>query len=296
MIEKISDIKKRENAIIIAHNYQIPEVQEIADFVGDSLELSRIAKKSKASTIIFAGVRFMAETAKILSPYKTILLPVKDAGCPMADQVSADDVKELRKKYPDAGFVAYINTTAEVKSEVDICCTSANAVKIINSLKQEKIVFLPDKNLANWVALQTEKEIISYDGFCYVHQKFNMEEIINIRKTYPDAELLVHPESPPSVVKNADYVLSTSGILNHAKHSHSKRFIIGTESGLIHRLIKENPDKEFYSPGEDKICFNMKKTTLIDIYNSLTYKQYKIELPFEVLERAKKPIERMVKL
>ncbi len=289
-------IKKLKKAIIIAHNYQIPEVQEIADFVGDSLELAKIAKESDASLIVFAGVRFMAETAKILSPEKTILLPVKDAGCPMADQISKEEIMELRRKYPDAAIVAYVNTNAIVKAEVDICCTSSNAIKVVNSIKEEKIVFVPDKNLANWVSLHTDKEIIPYDGFCYVHQRFSFKEIIEARKKYPDAEILVHPESPPEVIKEADYVFSTSGILKHAKKSKKRKFIIGTESELIYRLKKENPKKEFYSLGAPKICFNMKKTSLSDVYNSLLYNRFEIILTDEIIKKAKKAIERMVKI
>ncbi len=294
--ETLSKLKKDKNAIIIAHNYQLPEVQEIADFVGDSLELSKIAKKSGASIIVFAGVRFMAETAKILSPDKKILLPVKDAGCPMADQISSDDVRKLREEYPDAAFVAYVNTNAKVKSVVDICCTSSNAIKIVNSLKQKRVVFLPDKNLANWVSLHTKKEIIPYDGFCYVHNRFNKYEVLRMKEKYPDAEILIHPESPPEVLKEADFVLSTSGILKRAAESDKKRFIIGTESGLIYRLNKENPEKDFYSLGEPKLCFNMKKTSLKDIYNSLFNERYEIFISESIINSARNSLERMVNI
>ncbi len=293
---RIKQMKEERDAIIIAHNYQLPEVQRIADFVGDSLELSKIAKDSKASVIVFAGVRFMAETAKILSPEKKILLPVKSAGCPMADQISAEDVRELRKAYPEAAFVAYVNTTAEVKAGVDICCTSSNAIKIVNSLNEKKIVFLPDKNLAYWVSLHSKKEIIPYDGFCYVHNRFGKEEVLKMREKYPDAEILVHPESPSDVIESADFILSTSGILKRAKESNKKTFIIGTEFGLIYRLEKENPDKEFYSLGSPKICFNMKKTTQKDIFDSLLYNRYEIILSEEIIKKAKKSIERMFEI
>ncbi len=291
-----SKVKKEKNAIIIAHNYQKPEVQDIADFVGDSLELSKIANDSKASTIVFCGVRFMAETAKILSPEKTVLLPVKNAGCPMADQISKEEIEILRKNYPDAAFVAYVNTNADVKALVDICCTSSNAIKVVNSLKENQIVFIPDRNLAHWVSLHTDKEIVSYSGFCYVHQKFKISEIIKIKREHPDAEILVHPESPPEVVKEADFVLSTSGILKHVKKSNKNKFIIGTESGLIYRLRKENPYKNFYSLGTPKICFNMKKTSLNDVFSSLINNKHEITLSPEIIKEAKKPLERMVKI
>ena len=210
--------------------------------------------------------------------------------------ISKEDVLKLRESYPDAAIVAYINTNAEVKSVVDICCTSSNALRVVNSLKNKKIIFIPDKNLANWIASQTDKEIIPYDGFCYVHQRFNSDEIIAARKLHPDAQILVHPEAPPEVSEKADFVLSTSGILNHAKQSSYKKFVIGTESGIIYRLKKENPDKEFYSLGNPKICFNMKKTYLTDIYNSLAFNQFEIILSDEIIKKAKHSIERMIKI
>lgn len=297
-IEKeIKRLKYERNAVILAHNYQRPEVQDVADFVGDSLELSIKASETDASVIVFAGVRFMAETAKILSPEKKVLLPNPRAGCPMADMVTPQDVRELRKKYPDAAIVAYVNTTAEVKAEVDICCTSANAVKVVKKLPQKRIVFLPDKNLAYWVSTQVKnKEIIPYQGYCYVHNGFRLKDLLKAKKEHPDAEVLAHPEAPPEVVENADFVLSTSGMIRHAKKSRAKEFIIATEFGLTHRLKKENPGKEFYPMGAPRFCGNMKRTTIEDVYNSLLKLQHEIILSKEVIKKARNALEKMVEV
>ena len=294
---EILKLKKERNAVIMAHNYQRPEVQDVADFVGDSLELAIKTSKTQADIIVFAGVRFMAETAKILSPKKTVLLPNYRAGCPMADMVTPEDVRKLRKKYPEAAFVAYVNTTAEVKAEIDICCTSANAVKVVESLPQKLIVFLPDRNLAHWVSTQVkDKEIIPFDGYCYVHNGFTLKDLLKARKEHPKAEVLAHPEAPPEVVENADFVLSTSGMIRHAKRSQAREFIIATEFGLIHRLKKETPGKKFYSPGPPRFCGNMKLTTIDDVYNSLLKMQHEIVLSQGIIERAKKSLERMLEV
>jgi len=255
IVEEINKLKKEKNAIILVHNYQRSEIQDIADYLGDSLGLSREAAKTDVNIIVFCGVRFMAETAKILSPGKKVLLPRKEAGCPMADMVTAEDLKRLKGKHPDAKVVSYVNTNADVKAESDICCTSANAVEVVRNLKTERIIFTPDKNLAAYCQRFTNKEIIPWNGYCYVHEKIRKEEVRLAKEKFPDALLLVHPECNPSVIDLADEVLSTSGMVNFVKKSDKKRFLIGTEEGLIYRLKKENPGKEFYAAGTAKMKY-----------------------------------------
>lgn len=294
--ERILKLKNKLNAVILAHNYQIPEIQDIADFVGDSLDLSRKAKETDNDVIVFCGVKFMAETAKILSPEKEVLLPDISAGCPMADMITAENVRELREKYPDAGFVAYVNTNAEVKAEVDICCTSSNAVKIVNSLKNERIVFIPDRNLGSYVQKYTKKEIILWNGFCPTHHSLiTVEDILKLKKEHPEALILVHPECIPEVVDIADQVASTNGIINLAKKLPNREFIIGTEEGIVHRLKKENPEKEFY-PIKKAVCFNMKKINFKSLLESLELKRYRIELDKEILFKAKKSLDEMIQI
>lgn len=295
IIEEITKLKKEKNAIILVHNYQRPEIQNIADSLGDSLGLAREAAKTDARIIVFCGVRFMAETAKILSPEKTVIIPRKDAGCPMADMIAAEDLRILKEKYPGAKVVSYVNTNADVKAESDICCTSANAIKVVRNIKAEKIIFTPDKNLAAYCQRFTDKEIIPWNGYCYVHERIREEEVRLAKEKFPDALLLVHPECNPSVVDLADEVLSTSGMLSFAKKSDKKRFLIGTEEGLIYRLKKENPGKEFYAAGTAKMCRNMKLTTLNDVYFSLKEERYTIELPEGIIESAQKALEAMLK-
>jgi len=295
IVEEILRLKKEKNTVILSHNYQRPEIQDIADFLGDSLGLSKQAAKIDARIIVFCGVRFMAETAKILSPGKTFFLPRKDAGCPMADMITAKDLRRLKEKYPDVKVVSYVNTSADVKAESDICCTSANAIKVIRNIKSEKIIFTPDKNLAVYCQRFTDKEIIPWNGYCYVHERITEKEVRLARKKFPDALLLVHPECNPSVIDLADEVLSTSGMLNFAKKSEKKRFLIGTEEGLIYRLKKENPEKEFYVAGTAKMCRNMKPTTLNDIYFSLKEERYAIELSEGIIKSAQKALMEMMK-
>lgn len=295
IIEEITKLKKEKNAIILVHNYQRPEIQNIADSLGDSLGLAREAAKTDARIIVFCGVRFMAETAKILSPEKTVIIPRKDAGCPMADMITAEDLRILKEKYPGAKVVSYVNTNADVKAESDICCTSANAIKVVRNIKAEKIIFTPDKNLAAYCQRFTDKEIIPWNGYCYVHERIREEEVRLAKEKFPDALLLVHPECNPSVIDLADEVLSTSGMLSFAKKSDKKRFLIGTEEGLIYRLKKENPGKEFYAAGTAKMCRNMKLTTLNDVYFSLKEERYTIELPEGIIESAQKALEAMLK-
>ena len=294
IVEEINKLKKEKNAIILVHNYQRSEIQDIADYLGDSLGLSREAAKTDVNIIVFCGVRFMAETAKILSPGKKVLLPRKEAGCPMADMVTAEDLKRLKGKHPDAKVVSYVNTNADVKAESDICCTSANAVEVVRNLKTERIIFTPDKNLAAYCQRFTNKEIIPWNGYCYVHEKIRKEEVRLAKEKFPDALLLVHPECNPSVIDLADEVLSTSGMLNFAKKTDKKKFLIGTEEGLIYRLKKENPGKEFYAAGTAKMCRNMKLTTLNDVYFSLKEERYPIELPEGIIKSAGKTLTAML--
>jgi len=295
IVEEITKLKREKNAIVLVHNYQRPEIQNIADSLGDSLGLAREAAKTDARIIVFCGVRFMAETAKILSPKKMVLLPRKEAGCPMADMITAEDLRKLKEKHTDAKVVSYVNTNADVKAESDICCTSANAIEVVRNVKAERIIFTPDKNLAAYCQRFVDKEIIPWNGYCYVHEKIREEEVRLAKEKFPDALLLVHPECNPSVIDLADEVLSTSGMLDFAKKSDKKRFFIGTEEGLIYRLKKENPEKEFYTAGTAKMCRNMKLTTLYDVYLSLKEERYSIELAREIIKSAQKALEAMLK-
>jgi len=295
ILEEIAKLKKEKKAIILVHNYQRPEIQNIADSLGDSLELAREAAKTDARIIVFCGVRFMAETAKILSPGKMVLLPKKEAGCQMADMITAEDLRRLKKNHPDAKVVSYVNTNADVKAESDVCCTSANAVKVVKNISAEKIIFTPDENLAAYCQRFTDKEIIPWNGYCYVHERISKEEVLLAKEKFPDALLLVHPECKPSVIDLTDEVLSTSGMVSFAKKSDKKRFLIGTEEGLIYRLKRENPGKEFYAAGTAKMCRNMKLTTLNDVYLSLKEERYPIELTGEIIKSAQKALTAMLK-
>ncbi len=297
MIEEIARIKKEKDAVIIAHNYMIPQVQDLADFTGDSLELSRKAAATKEKIIVFCGVLFMAETAKILSPGKKVLIPRKDAGCPLADCINVEQVKEYREKYPDAIIIGYVNTNADVKAMLDICVTSANAVDIVKKAPGKRVVFLPDANLGAWVKKHVpEKEIIIHRGGCNVHQRFTKDEVLQARRIHPDAQILAHPEAGMDVLELADYVASTSAMIKYVKESSGKKFIIGTEEGHIHRLKKERPDAEFYTLGTAKICPNMKKTRVRDVYDSLLKEQFEITLPDDIMKRAVAPIEKMLSM
>ncbi|MCL6087702.1 MAG: quinolinate synthase NadA [Actinobacteria bacterium] len=294
IINTISKLKKEKDAIILAHNYQINEVQDIADYVGDSLELSIRASEIKNKVIVFCGVRFMAETAKILNPSKTVLIPDKSAGCPMANMITAKDVIELRKAHPGAIVVCYVNSTAEVKANVDICCTSANAVKIVSSLPADKeIIFIPDKYLGSYVSSQTKRNLILWHGYCPTHVLINTNTILQIKKEHPDAEVLVHPECTPEVINIADKVLSTGGMLKYVHESQSNEFIIGTEIGIIYRLQKQNPKKMFYPAQKNTICPNMKLINLEKIMWSLEDNIYEINLSNEIIKKARASLEKM---
>lgn len=297
LIEEILLLKKQKNAIILAHNYQRGEVQDIADFVGDSLELSRKASLVECDVIVFCGVHFMAETAAILNPKKTVLLPEIEAGCPMAEMVSSDKLKKWASQYPHAVVVSYVNTTAEVKALSYACCTSANAPEIVRAVPFETILFVPDKNLANWVKRKVpEKEIISWDGICPTHHMIKREDVLEAKEKYPNALVVAHPECRPEVIDLADHVASTSGMVRFAKISQAREFIIATEVGLIHRLRKEAPDKEFYPIKETVVCPNMKITTLESVFISLIENKNIIEIPEEIRVKAKEAIDRMLSL
>ena len=292
--ERIPALKEERDAVILAHNYQIGPVQDIADLVGDSLELSRAAASMDCKVIIFCGVDFMAETAAILSPGKKVILPAPDACCPMAEMVTAGEVRLLRERYPDAAVVAYVNTTAEVKAESDICCTSANAVKVVESLDENQVIFLPDRNLALYVARSSKKEIIPWEGYCIVHDRFTPADVRAAREKHPKAEVIVHPECRPGVIDLADGVFSTSGIIRHACTGAGKEFVIGTEVGIFHRLGHECPRKWCYPLSEKAVCVNMKKTDLQMVCNALERLEPRITVPEEVARRARKAIDRML--
>ncbi len=294
IIDEIRRLKKEKDAIILAHNYQIDEVQDIADYIGDSLGLSIKASKVKNKVIVFCGVRFMAETAKILNPLKTVLLPDRNAGCPMADMITAGDVIELRKKHPGAIVVCYVNSTAEVKANVDICCTSANAVKVVNSIpKDREVIFIPDKYLGSYVESQTGRKMILWHGYCPTHAFIDAASVIGMKKDHPKAEVLVHPECNPGVIKAADKVLSTGGMLEYAHESLNNEFIIGTEIGIIYRLQKQNPKKVFYPVKNNIICPNMKLINLEKIMWSLEDNIHEVNLPDDIIEKARASLERM---
>lgn len=296
MKKGIEKLKEEKGAVILAHNYQLPEVQELADFTGDSLELARKSAELNCKTIIFCGVRFMAETAKILSPEKKVLLPEIDAGCPLADMAKPGDVIKLKEKHPDAWIVSYVNTSAEIKALTDVCCTSANADKVVKNVPVEEIIFLPDRNLCSYVKKRVPgKKIICWDGYCPVHRKFTPEELMQARNLHPNAEILVHPECDPAVQELADGIYSTSGMLKRAKETDAKKIIIGTEEGILFRIKKENPEKEIYSLGSPKSCYNMKKITIQSLEDSLEKGQYEIDLPDHIIKKAQMSLERMLK-
>jgi len=292
--EQILALKEERDAVILAHNYQVDEVQEIADIVGDSLELARAAASLEQATIVFCGVDFMAETAAILSPRKTVLLPAADACCPMADMVTAGELGLLRERYPGAAVVAYVNTSAEVKAASDICCTSANAVKVVESLSETQVIFVPDRNLARYVARFTTKEILPWDGYCIVHDRFTAENVKKARALHPGAEVLVHPECRPEVIDAADHVFSTSGIIRHACESPCTEFIIGTEIGILHRLSRQCPEKHCHPLSSRAICVNMKRTDLSKVYAALMHMAPQIRIPDRIADPARHAIERML--
>ncbi|MCX5749751.1 MAG: quinolinate synthase NadA [Candidatus Saganbacteria bacterium] len=296
MTSKIAELKKQKNAVILAHNYQLPEVQDVADFVGDSLGLSMEASKTNADIIIFCGVHFMAETAKILNPKKKVLMPDLKAGCPMANMITADQLVGLRKKHPAAKVVCYINTTATVKAHCDICCTSGNVLKVVGSLRDGEIIFIPDQYLGSWVSKRLNKQMVLWPGFCNIHVKILPEHITAKKRLYPNALVMVHPECTPAVIDLADKVASTSGMIDFPRTSPAKEFIVGTETGIIHRLNKKYPDRKFYPAYEGAICPNMKLTTLEKVMWCLEEEEDEVFVLADIAEKAGACIGRMLDL
>ncbi|MDI9633571.1 MAG: quinolinate synthase NadA [Methanolinea sp.] len=292
--DEISALKEERGAVILAHNYQVPEVQDIADLVGDSLELARAAVSMDCEAIVFCGVDFMAETAAILSPGKTVLHPVRDACCPMAAMVTADALSRFAARYPGAAVVAYVNTTAEVKAASDICCTSANAVRVVRSLPHERVIFVPDRNLAAWVARHTDKEIIPWDGYCIVHEQYTAADVLREKALHPHAEVLVHPECRPEVIDLSDHVLSTSGIIRHVCAKGQGEYIIGTETGIIHQVERRCPGARCIPLSRTAVCENMKKITLRHVRDALARMEPRVTVPPDVASRARRAIERML--
>ncbi|MFT8889012.1 MAG: quinolinate synthase NadA [Ethanoligenens sp.] len=295
LTQEIKRLKAERGAVIVAHNYQVDEVQDIADYVGDSFYLSKICAQSEAKTIVFCGVRFMAESAKILSPDKTVLLPEAHAGCPMADSITPEDVRKLKAEHPGAAVVCYINSSVEVKAECDICCTSSNAVRIVRSLKEKEVIFVPDQNLGSYVAAQVpEKQFTLFNGCCVTHARVTMDELNAARELYPDAPVAVHPECSPEIVAASDFAGSTSEIIDFCTRSDAKRFLIGTEMGVLHKLKKDNPTKEFYLLTPRLICTNMKLTTLQSVYRALAENKTQVEVEESIRLRARTCLERML--
>ncbi len=294
LIAEIKDLRKEKNAIILAHYYQPGEIQDIADFVGDSLQLAQKAAATDADVIVFCGVHFMAESAAILSPDKIVLLPEVDAGCPMADMVDAESLREEKAKFPGVKVVCYVNSSAEVKAESDICCTSSNAQKVVESLSDQEILFVPDENLGRYVAAKTNRKISYWPGFCPTHHRLKKEDVLKRRAENPLAEVLVHPECREEVWQEADYVGSTAGIIKYAESSPNKEFFIGTECGILHELQKRCPDKNFYMASDDMQCPNMKKTSLLKVRNALRDLSPQIKVPEDIRQKAIGALERML--
>lgn len=297
LVEKIKKLKKEKNAVILAHCYQNVEIDEVADYVGDSLYLSQRANETNADIIVFAGVYFMAQTAKLLSPDKKVLLPRMESGCRMADMIDLEQVKEFKSLHPNIPVVCYINSTAEVKSECDMCCTSSNAVKVVESMGVKEILFLPDTYLGKWVEAKLGNiKITTYPGFCPTHLQIKPKDILEAREKYPNAKVLAHPECHQEVVKLADYVGSTTGIMKYAIESDNKQFIIATEKGVVDRLKRDYPDKEFILIKDNIICPNMKWHTLQDIYDALDKEQHEITVDAKVAKKAVNCINRMLEV
>lgn len=295
--KKIKELKKQRDAIILAHNYQLPEIQDIADFRGDSLELSRKAAQTDAKVIVFCGVHFMAETASILCPDKLVIVPDIQAGCPMANMLTVPDLKKLKEAHPEATVVGYVNTSAEIKAELDYCCTSSNAVAIVNALKDKKeIIFVPDKYLADYVSKKTGRKLITWNGYCPTHVKILPEDILREKKFHPQAKVIVHPECLSSVSALADAVLSTSQMAKFAKETSAKEIIVGTEVGLIYRLKQDNPTKEFYPASERAVCPNMKRTTQEKVLWALEELKEEVRVSDEIRQKARKAIDRMLEI
>jgi len=295
--EKIDELKKKRNAVILAHTYQRPEIQDVADFVGDSLDLSFKAKETNADVILFCGVKFMAETAKIISPDKTVLMPDLDAGCPMACMVTAQDVINLKKKYPNHEVVCYVNSTADVKAESDICCTSSNAVRVVDSIPKDKgVIFIPDVNLGTYVKNKLKREnFILWPGYCLVHAFVTVEEVLTLKKAHPSASIMVHPECKIEVLELADHILSTSNMIRKVAELTDKEFIVVTEQGIVYPLNNKYPDRKFYYLSK-MTCVNMKKNTIEMVEESLENMRYEIKVEEHIIVKAKKSLDRMLQL
>jgi quinolinate synthase len=298
IVKNINKLKKEKNAVILVHNYEIPEIHDIADFVGDSLGLSMEAAKTNADVIVFCGVHFMAETAKILSPQKKVLLPDKNAGCPMADMIDAESLKALKAKHPQAVALCYVNTSAAVKAECDYCCTSANAERMVRHIltEHQDIIFVPDKYLAQYVSSQVGNNFVLWNGYCPIHAAIIPEHIMRARQLHPQAKVIVHPECSPELTALADIVTSTEGMCKYVKNTAETEFIIGTETGIIHRMKKDNPGKNFYPASDKAVCPNMKRTTLEKVLWSLTDMTHEIVVPQDIADKAKLAIERMLQI
>jgi quinolinate synthase len=294
--EKITRLKRELDAVIVAHNYQRPEVQDIADFTGDSLELARKCAEIKSKTIVFCGVRFMAETAAILNPGSTVLLTHPRSGCPLANMIDVSELRQWKRRYPGATVVSYINTTAAVKAESDVCCTSANGVTVVNAMQGDEILFIPDKNLGHYISTKTSKRIILFPGSCYVHDRITTEHIKQAKQLYPEAKVLVHPECRPDVIELADAALSTSQMIYYARQSSERVFLIGTEEGMLHQLKKQNPGKEFHIIAKGSICSDMKKTTLETVVQTMETGKEVVTVPEKTGIRARQAIERMLSI
>ena len=292
--QEIRALLKERNAILLAHNYQRPEIQDIADLTGDSLELSIKAAKTDADVIVFCGVHFMAETASIASPDKTVLIPRLDAGCPMADMITPEALKARLAELGEIPVVTYVNSTASVKAHSTICCTSANAVAVVNSLAEDEILMTPDRNLCQYAASKSTKRIHCWDGYCPIHDRLSAEEVLNVKAAHPEALFMAHPECRPEVLALADAVLSTSGMLDFAKRFDSQSFIVGTEEGLVYPLQKANPNKLFYMASESMVCEDMKRTTLGDVLKAIRAMTYEVKVNEKVRIFASRAVERML--
>jgi len=296
LVEKISVLKEKRNAVLLVHNYQLGEVQDIADFIGDSLDLSQRAAQTDADVIVFCGVHFMAETASILCPDKVVLLPDINAGCPMANMITAERLRAKKKEHPQAAVVCYINSSADVKAASDVCCTSANAVRVVVSMDAREIIFIPDQYLGHYVSTKTNKKMILWPGFCPTHVRIKPERIKELKKEYPQAKVVVHPECTPQVIALADEVLSTSGMCRYARRDEVREMVVGTEMGIIHRLKKENPGKKFIPISEQAICPNMKSITLEKVLWSLQEMSPEVKVSEEIRLRAKAAVDKMLQV